>query len=161
MEARRYRVETASEAADAVEELISRGVRRLDILSPDLDSALYDRLEVVDAVRQLAVSGGRRARVRILIRDGGELVRRGHRLANLAQQLTSAMDIRRLAEEDADDATAFMVVDGRDAVRWEAGRDYSGMVEPGARGVARRLERDFTERWERAEPDIELRRLSL
>ena len=161
MESSRYRVESVAEAVQAVDELMTAGLRKVDILSPELDPALYDRLEVVDAVRQLAVTGGRRAEVRILVRDGGEISRRGHRLATLAQQLTSAMEIRRLADEHADDDTAFLIVDGRAVIRWDAGSGYAALVEPEGRATARRLQRSFTERWDRGEPDIELRRLNL
>lgn len=161
MESSRYRVESATEAVQAVEELMAAGLRKVDILSPELDPTLYDRLEVVDAIRQIAVTGGRRAEIRILVRDGAEISRRGHRLANLAQQLTSAMEIRRLADEDADDDTTFLIVDGRAVVRWDAGGDYAAVVEPEGRATARRLAHSFTDRWERAEPDIELRRLNL
>lgn len=157
----RYRITTAAEAIAAVDESLSEARRSIDILSPGLDPALYDRLEVVDAVRQLIAGAGRRASVRVLVRDGSEIARRGHRLAGLAQQLTSALEVRRLAEDDAKDDTACVIVDRRRVIRWQPGSGYAGQVDPHAPGVARRTEAEFTERWERAEPEPEFRRLAL
>lgn len=64
----RYRVSTPRECAAAVDEVLARARYRVDVLSPELDPDLYDRLEVVDALRQVVVVGGRRARIRILLR---------------------------------------------------------------------------------------------
>lgn len=157
----RYRVTTAIEAAEAVTELVSGARRSIDILSPALDPVLYDQATVTAAVRDLVTNAGRRARVRLLIRDGGEVVGVGHGLVRLSQQLTTAIAIRRLAAEDADDEDACVIVDERAVLRWDVGSGYMAWVEPHARGEARRVTRAFLARWERGQPAPELRHLVL
>lgn len=157
----RYRVSTPSESAAAVDEVLARARYRVDVLSPELDPDLYDRLEVVDALRQVVVVGGRRAHIRILLRDGNAVMRRGHRLARLAQSLTTAIEVRRCADDDAYEETACLIVDRSDSINWADGAGHSGQVCLETPSVARKTESLFLERWERAQPEPELRKLRL
>ncbi|WP_290635208.1 hypothetical protein [Aquisalimonas sp.] len=154
------RITSARESIDAVAELLASACATVDILSPGLDPVLFDRDEVVAAVRALAVHAGRRARVRLLLRDSTTAVRSGHRLVGLARQLTTAVETRRLAEEDARDEATWVIVDARAIAQWPA-PGYDGTVASDSRAAAARAGRLFTERWERAEPDPETRRLTL
>ncbi|SEO52083.1 hypothetical protein [Aquisalimonas asiatica] len=156
----RRRITSAGESGDAVTELLAAARGTVDILSPGLDPVLFDHDEVVASLRTLVVNAGRRARVRLLLCDSTAAVRGGHRLMGLARQLTTAMEIRRLADEDAGDEATWVIVDARGVAQWP-GAGYEGVVDPDSRALAMRTARLFSERWERAEPDPETRRLTL
>lgn len=157
----RRRISSAQESAEAIIELLASARRRVDILSPALDPVLFDRDDLVALLRALAVGAGRHARVRLLLRDSDMIARNGsHRLVGLAQQLTTAMEVRRLADEDAGIESTTVVVDDRGVAHWSA-PGYEGVVDADSRAQAARVGRMFTERWERAEPDPEMRRLTL
>ena len=141
--------------------LLEQAHHEVDIQSPHLDSQIYDQGEVLAAIRQLVVNAGRRARVRILVGDCAPMVQRGHRLLELSRQLSSYIEIRELAAEDAIDAAALIVVDRAHYLRWESGAGYRGTGRRHARGRAARWHRAFSDCWERAHRPAALRRLHL
>lgn len=156
-----YRVDTLEDATIAIDTLLTSGRYRVDILSLALEPALYDRPPVADALRSIVTSAGRRAQIRILLEDGAEATRGGHRIVALAQQLTTGIDVRRLSSEDAGYATTCLIVDKRAVIRWQPAGAYAAYVAPDSRAAAHRLGREFLDFWERAEPEPELRRLTL
>ena len=152
---------TRAECAAAAAALARQARRGLEIWSRDLDPALYDRTEFLEAVRAL-VLGHRHARVRAIVYDARAVVRRGHRLVELARQLPSYVELRTPPPEDyAEYPEAFLVADGRGVLRrpfadrWEATACFDAPL------AARDLLRLFDEAWDVSTPDPELRRLHL
>ncbi len=157
-------VSTTLDSLDAVQqatvELTMSARRELHLYSPDLEPRLYDYPPFLSALRALVASGGR-ARIRILVRDSGSAVSRGHLLIELARQLTSFIEIRRLAEESRDRLDAFLVVDRRAVVHRLHWMSYQGTASPDDPVLARALVKEFEALWETASSDPELRRLHL
>lgn len=152
---------TPSEAEDCILHLLRAARYRVDLQSPMLDPALYDKTDVIDAFRQVVVSGGRRSRIRILITDTNAVIQRGHRLLELARQLSSAMEIRELSPEDSSDDGACLLVDDDAYLRWEPGAGYQGAGRRHARGNTARRRRRFDTCWDRAHTPTDLRRLHM
>ncbi len=152
--------ERFSELRDATLALIASARREICIYSRDLESALYEDAEIVEAIRKIALSG-KGACVRILVQDTTRVVRDGHRLVDLAQRLSSIVLIRRVAHEDTQFAGAFVLTDQGGYLyrtfgdRFEAAGD---ICYPPRRDELKRL---FDEVWERAEEPPELRRLGI
>jgi len=157
----RHAMVSLAASVDAVDTLLETSRHRVDLLSAGLDPNLYNRVQSADALRRLVVNAGKRARIRILVSDAGNLARQGHRLLELSRQLTSFVEIRQLAEDDAQQNQAILIGDGRHYCHWPDGMAYNGAACLHGRGVARRLERVFNGLWERAAVDPELRRLHL
>ena len=72
--------------------------RTLDIVSRQLDPAIYDHAPFVEAVKQIAL-GNRLARIRFLVTDVAPIVARGHRLLELSARLPSFIFIRKPGRE--------------------------------------------------------------
>lgn len=157
----RYRTTSMKEACQAVQDLLKVARYRVDILSPLLDHNLFDQASVYDALRRVVVHGGRRSRIRILVADPDPIVQRGHKLIHLARQVSTFAEIRRLGNADRIDPPTWLTVDCTACAHWEPGGGYEGIVGTDCRADAQRLERAFTELWDRSESDPSLRRLHL
>ena len=150
----------SAELADAVQALLGAARHEICIYTRDLEPGLYERAEILEACRRVALSG-RGASLRILVQDTARAVRDGHRLLDLAQRLSSVIQIRRPVQEDLQYAAAFVLNDAGGFLyrsfgdRPEAEGD---LYYPPRRNE---LKRYFDEVWERAEQPPELRRLSL
>lgn len=146
--------------AAAVE--VAAGARReLQILSTDLQAWLYDQQPFLDVVRQL-VTSGRRPTIRILVLDVDTAVTSGHRLVELARQLSSFIEIRRLDLDDAGLAETFLLADRLAFIRQSvAERGRTAVLAKRAPFEGRELARRFEELWQRALSDPNLRRLWL
>lgn len=140
--------------------MVERARRSVDIFSRQLDPLLYDNAEFADSLRALIV-GSRRARVRVLLREVGPVVTRGHRLIELAQRLSSFMEIRIPALEHQDVADAWLVVDGSHYLHRRSGERHEATAGFDDARRARQLTFRFDEIWARAQPDLNLKRLHL
>lgn len=143
-----------------VETLCGSARQRLDILTPNLEPRLYDREPVVASLRDLATSG-RQASIRILIADGAAALQASPRLVELARQLTSFFELRRLAPADADFGEAAIIADGRSLLHRPLWTRHEATVDMNAPARARVLLETFDALWARATLDPETRRLHL
>jgi hypothetical protein len=141
-------------------ELANDAERELAILSYELEPALYDSAEFSEAVSRIARSG-RRARVRLLIRENDRLVRHGHALVRLAQQLPSYIEIRRVAYEHRHATHGYMVADDAGVLYLPQTDSFQAKTCPRDRRWARDLLAEFQRLWDHATPDPQLRRLPL
>ncbi|MBM4227350.1 MAG: hypothetical protein FJ164_06350 [Gammaproteobacteria bacterium] len=150
--------------AEAVREtslaLVRRARRSVDIFSRHLDPMIYDTAEFVEGLRALIV-GSRRARVRVLLREVAPVVAQGHRLIELAQRLSSYIEIRVPALEHQDTADAWLVVDGCHYLHRRSGERHEATAAFDDARRARQLTLRFEEIWARAQPDLNFKRLHL
>lgn len=155
------RLAAVGPAAAAVAALAGQARLSLDILTPDLEPALYGQPALLEAVRRLAVARPGRLPVRVLALDAEAAIHGSLRLIELARRLGSSVQIALVPEALAERCDAFIVADGvgyclrRRAVpsRWLA--DFA---DPAG---ARRLHREHEWLWAQAAPAGELRRLHL
>lgn len=149
------------EALAAIERLLADARHELAILTHDLDPALLDVAPVLDAIRRIALSG-RRARIRVLVRDPRKAAADGHRLIALAQRLPSAIELRVPQEDrDLDDPSAWLLNDRHGYLARPLAARSEGSGSTCAPGPHRQLLARFDEIWERALPAAELRALAL
>jgi hypothetical protein len=134
---------------------------RVLLFSRELDPRVFDQPPFLQAMQRLAVRPSSGARIRILVLDNQQLIKRGHRLLELARRLTSSIELRRPIAEYRDRWDDFLLVDQSGYIHWEqsgipeAVASYHGPME------ATRLQGEFNEIWEHSEPDPEVRRLHL
>lgn len=134
--------------------------RSLEIVGRGLDPPVYDNGPFCEAVKDLALAS-RYARVRILVTEIDGLIKRGHRLLQLADQLSSFIQIRVPSPEYRDFNEAFLVADGTGYIHRQLADRYDGLGSFADRRRCIDLLRRFDEIWERAEPDPNLRRLGI
>lgn len=140
--------------------MAAQACRALDIVTADLEPAIYDQRDLLDAVQRLALASPR-TRVRILVRNPQPAVTRGHRLLELARRLPSSIEIRVPALEHADYAAAFFVADATGVVYRVQAERYEATVNFHDPRQARQLLHEVDEMWQVAKPDPNLRRLPL
>ena len=140
---------------------LSRSAARyLRILSPHLDSAVFDNAELASALSALA-RGSRQTEVQILIADTRGVVGRGHRLLELARRIPSSIQIRCLSEHP-DWKGQTIVIRDRDGVLYKpGGSDHDGFYEPDSRASTEQHLELFQELWRHSRQDPELRSLSV
>lgn len=150
----------SEELAATVVQLASQARRTIDIVSRHLDPVLFDQSGFILAVKRLVLSS-RRAEVRLLILDAGPVVRRGHRLLDLAQILSDFIHVRVPSPINRDFNEAWLVVDGTGYVYRQLSDRFEATADFNDRHHASQLVSRFNELWERGQPDPNQRRLSL
>lgn len=143
-----------------VVELCLGAAREVCILSPRLDSEVFDRGELAAALSAL-VRSSRQAQVRILVRDARVLVGHGHRLLNLSRRLPSSIHIHTLAEHPAWKGQTVVIRDHTGVMYKPADSDHEGFYEPDSRASTQRHLDLFEDLWQHSGQDTELRSLSL
>lgn len=152
------RVRSRAELIEAHFRLLADARHEVSILSHDLDPGVLDSADVLDEIRRIALSG-RHARIRILVRQPST---RAAALIALAQRLPSTIAIRSPVEEEDRALNLGLVLTDANGYlqRNDATRvDGHGSLDSAAR--QRPLSTRFDAMWERAEPSVELRALSI
>lgn len=153
-------IDTSEAVRNACIALFGEARREVVIMSRDLDPKVFDNASVVSALRQFLLSS-RRTRLRVLVKDSETVARRGHRLIELTQRLSSYASIRQPAPEFSNQNTAFVLVDGTGLVYRGLANRYEATVSFNDRNAAREQLRQFDEMWESSVTAPSLRRISL
>ena len=155
-----YHLHSVDEYRDIASRLATQASRSLSLLSRDLEPLVFNQPPFIEAVKQLALNT-RIARIRILLQDNSLVRTQGHRLIDLAQRLTSTIEIRKPGRESVDIAETFLIADDCGYLHRQLADRYEAMVCFNDHLRTNQLEERFTEIWERGEPDIEMVRLHL
>jgi hypothetical protein len=91
--------------------LVRQTTYQLDILTYDFEPALYDNEESAEIFEELALSGGRHLKIRILIQEPQQVALRGHRLLKLGRHLSSIFSMRRPSEIHRTFQESFLIAD--------------------------------------------------
>lgn len=153
-------VETSEAVSRACVALISQASREIVIMARDLDPRIFDDSDIIVAMRAFLLSS-RRVRLRILVKQPESVARRGHRLLELTQRLTSFAEIRVPAAEFSTHNTAYVVVDGVGIVYRAFADRFEASVSFNDRNLARAKLREFDEIWQSSVEATSLRRMSL
>jgi len=153
-------LESSEDHRRATQRMTEQARRFLAIISPDLDPAVYDTQEFVDAVKRLVLLN-RFTHVRVLVFDPLAIVKRGHRMFELMLHLTSFIEFRVPGfEYDSFNETLFIADEAGYIIRRSAER-YEGSLNFNDPRSARILMKQFDEMWRKAKPDPNLKRVSL
>jgi phosphatidylserine/phosphatidylglycerophosphate/cardiolipin synthase-like enzyme len=153
-------VATSTAVREACIALIHKAHRELAIVSRHLDPVLFDNQEAMDALREFVLRS-RRTRVRILVRDPEPALRGGNRLVELAQRLSSFVEIRVPAHEFHGYNAAFLAADGTGIVYRTMADRFEATVAFGDRHLAGEAMRQFDSMWETSQTHAGLRRMHL
>jgi hypothetical protein len=153
-------VDTAQAVREASLALIAGAQQEVVLFSRHLDAPLYDNAETNGALREFVLQS-RRTRVRILVKDPAPVTGRGHRLLDLAQRLSTYVEIRVPAPEYHAANSAYLVVDRTGLVYRGLADRYEATVAFADRQMAGELMRQFEEMWETSRSDPGLRRMAL
>lgn len=154
-------LETLPDTVDASLQLIRHARRKLCLLTPDLEAGLYGQKAVVEALKEYA-TGNRENLIQIILLNPLMVNGQGHGLVELAQKLPSKFIFRQTVEaEDQQYPSAFMANDrGGYLFRLDSSR-YRGRWSDYAPARNRQLCEEFDRIWQRCQPCLEFRVLSL
>ncbi len=153
-------IESREENQAAVTKMAQQSRHSIEIISRELDPALYDSVDFVDAVKKMILDN-RRAKVRIMVFESRAISSRGHRLVTLAENLSSFIDIRNPGVEHKDYNESLFIADTvayihrLNAERFEASLNFCDKRR------SKMLLNQFDEMWETATPDANLRKIQI
>jgi predicted GNAT family N-acyltransferase len=160
-EARALLSTNRDEARSAILDVIGTARREIAILTRDLDPAVLDHADVLDALKRLALSGAN-VQIRILVQEPARASAEGHRLIALAQRLSSVFAFRTPVEEiDLQYAGCFAINDRSGYFERTLASRFDGEGNSHAPPRNAQLLGTFNAIWERSEPTAEMRRLDI
>ncbi len=151
---------SVGECRDAALSLATQAKRSIYIFSYDLDHQIYNQVDFLDAVKNLAIRS-EHSRVKILLQNNERVQREGHRLIQLWRRLTSKIEIRKPDPDHIDHLENFLIADVTGYLHRRLYSDYEATAAFNSRLEAKQLSTFFQEVWERSEPDSELRNLHI
>lgn len=154
------RLETLTDNRAGAVSVAAVAKRELALFSHDLEPLLYDKDEFIGVVQALATRS-RMSRIRIVTIDPGAAIRAGHRLITVAQRFSSYVEVRRASRDHAQLAETFLVADEEAVLFRPIASRYEGFTDVHAPLEARKYLKQFSDIWEKAEPDPEFRRLGI
>ena len=156
----RVELDVASDQAAGVVEVLRSARRIVRILSDELDPALFDTPAVSEELSRVARQG-RQCEVRILLKDSHNLSKRTHGIGTLHRRLPSSLRILRPTLVPEDFSANYVLADDCGVFFMPMEEDKFSFLNLDDRALAKNLALQFDEMWARAEPDPELRVMSL
>lgn len=132
----------------------------IDIISRELDPHAYNTAEFVDAVKQMVLAN-RRARVRVMVFESQLIRQRGHRLLDLANNLSSFIEFRKPSPEYNQFNESLLVADKTGFILRLNAERFEGKVNFNDKRQSKVLLDKFEEMWGKAKPDPNLRQMHL
>lgn len=154
------KVETRQDNAAAALTLVKQCKQKLAIISHELDPFVYDQPDFVEAVRQLAIKG-RNVEIRILAFEPELIVRRGHKLVDLAGKISSYIEIRKPASQYKSFNEAVLIADEVGYLFRESTDRYKGRLNFNSRRESKYMLDVFNSMWETARSDPNFRRMHI
>jgi hypothetical protein len=153
-------LETSDEHRRAVQQMVQQCRRGIQIISRDLDPAVYDFPEFAEALTR-ALLEGRRMKVRVLVHDAQSIARHGHRLLDVAARLSSFIEIRKPGPDHKDYNGGMFIADVRGYVTRRTADRYTGAANFNGPREAALLLDEFEEMWQKSTPDANLRKFRI
>jgi ribosomal protein L31 len=153
-------VESSAQVREASVALVAQSRRSIEIVSRNLDPAVYDTTVFADALRRFVLDSSR-ARVHIIVMDSRPILASGHRLVALGQQLSSFVEIRMPGRKHPAFNGAFLLADRTGSVWRQFADRFDGVANFGDRRTASDLGETFDQMWAHGDPDPNLRRLRI
>ena len=132
----------------------------LNIVSRKLDPSLFDTIDFYDAVKYLALRH-RKARIQIIVFEPEAIVKRGHRLLELSGKLSSFIELRKAHYSFNDYNECLILADATGYIHRKNGERYEGTLNFKDRRHSENLLVQFTDMWELAISDPNLRKMVL
>lgn len=152
------------DSADLIQQhltaMAGQSMRKLVIFSPVLSHRVYDSAELAGAISD-AIRAYHKLQVRILICDPRPCVARHHRLVELAQQLSSFIEIRRAHEDYRTITHDYLIADERAYLRRPNFERFTAEANYNDPLKAQTETELFTGIWEQSEREAEFLSLHL
>lgn len=154
------KISTREENAAAALELVKQSSQKLAIISHELDPNVYDQADFLDVLRKLAINN-RYVEVRIIVFEPELIVRKGHKLLDLAGKISSFIEMRKVSSKYKSFNESVLIADEVGYLYRESKERYKGKVNFNSRRESKHLLDVFNNMWETAKSDPNLRRMHI
>ncbi|HUF71271.1 MAG TPA: hypothetical protein VMR74_00050 [Gammaproteobacteria bacterium] len=138
-----------AELRAAIVDIVSRAQRTLGILTPDLETAIYEHDDFLVALKRFVLAKSF-TRVRVLITEPGRAVKPGNQFVQVGQRLSSYIEFRNLPDALRPEVQAFCIADGDSIVYRANHATGEGMLAQHAPEIARLYLAEFDDLWQRS-----------
>ncbi len=154
------KITTREENAKAALELVKQSRQKLAIISQELDPNVYDQVDFIEALRKLVVNN-RYVEVRIIVFEPELIVRKGHKLLDLAGKVSSFIEMRKVSSKFKSFNESVLIADEIGYLYRESTERYKGKVNFNSKRESKHLLDVFENMWETAKSDPNLRRMHI
>lgn len=153
-------LEKSEEHTLASQMMAQQSSRTIEILSQNLDPVIYNTVEFTEAIKRLVLKS-KYVKVRVLVHDPQAVVKRGHRLVNLAMHLSSYIEIRVPSFEHANFKESIFIADTTGFIHRINPERFEGKLNFNDKRTSRILLRQFDAMWEKSRSDPNFKRALL
>jgi hypothetical protein len=147
---------TLPEARQAVNRAAASAQRLMSIYTPDLEPDLYDQTAFLDIVKHFVLARSF-SKVRVLLVEPTRVMRDSNRFVAMGRRLSSCIDIRYVAAESPQRASAYLIADDR-AIAYRMRADtWDGIADFNNPPVAKLYLTEFDSVWNASAPEQGLR----
>lgn len=147
---------TLAEARQAVNRAAAGAQRLMSIYTPDLEPDLYDQTAFLEIVKHFVLARSF-SKVRVLLVEPTRVMRDSNRFVAMGRRLSSCIDIRYVAAQSPQRASAYLIADDR-AIAYRMRADtWDGVADFNNPPVAKLYLNEFDTVWNASAPEHGLR----
>jgi hypothetical protein len=147
---------TIAEARAAVNEIAATAQRLISIYTPDLEPDLYDQTKFLEVIKHFVLARSF-AKVRALLAEPTRVMRDSNRFVAMGRRLSSCIDIRYVAAQAPQRASAYLIADDRGIVYRMRADTWDGVADMNNPPVAKLYLQEFDSIWNASAPEHGLR----
>jgi hypothetical protein len=143
---------TLPEVRSAVCQVAGSAQRLISIYTPDLEPDLYDQTAFLDVIKHFVLARSF-AKVRVLLAEPNRVMRDSNRFVAMGRRLSSCIDIRYVAADPRQRASAYLIADDRAIVYRMRADTWDGVADINNPPVARLYLQEFDQIWDSSAPE--------
>lgn len=147
---------TLPEVRGAVCQVAASAQRLISIYTPDLEPDIYDQTSFLEVIKHFVLARSF-AKVRVLLAEPTRVMRDSNRFVAMGRRLSSCIDIRYIAAEARQRASAYLIADDRAIVYRMRADTWDGVADINNPPVARLYLQEFDQIWDASAPEHGLR----
>ena len=135
-----------AEVRAAVNEIAATAQRLISIYTPDLEPELYDQTAFLDVIKHFVLTRSF-SKVRVLLAEPTRVMRDSNRFVAMGRRLSSCIDIRYVAAQSQQRASAYLIADDRAIVYRLRADTWDGVADINNPPAARAYLQEFDQVW--------------
>lgn len=143
---------TLPEVRSAVCQVAAAAQRLISIYTPDLEPDLYDQSPFLEVIKHFVLARSF-AKVRVLLAEPTRVMRDSNRFVAMGRRLSSYIDIRYVAAQAGQRASAYLIADDRAIVYRMRADTWDGVADINNPPVARLYLQEFDQIWDASAPE--------
>jgi len=137
---------SVAEVRAAVNEIAATAQRLISIYTPDLEPDLYDQTAFLEVIKHFVLTRSF-AKVRVLLAEPSRVMRDSNRFVAMGRRLSSCIDIRYVAAQAPQRASAYLIADDRAIVYRMRADTWDGVADINNPVAARLYLQEFDQVW--------------